>query len=212
MVDMIIEGTMLVSEMIYEYLKRDIITEEIQSDKLKDADIAKRNKISRTPVREALLRLTGEKLLSYSPHHGFKVRHITQKELIDTIEAILAMEVMATRKMESSAFEGLERTFANYEISMKKEVSFKTVEAYHAFHFAIIDLADNQCLRTIYSQYYLLLSRTVFLYHSSEVLRSEIIRDHTEFIDAVFKKKQSKAECAIKEHFQNLKKFALKCS
>lgn len=212
MFDIAIEKPMLVSEMIYKKLKRDIITGEIDSDRLKDLDIANQNEISRTPVREALLRLTGEHLLSYSPRRGFKVRQVVPDELIDAMDAVFSMEVFAVKKVADTpsvpcAFDRLENSFKQYAQMMNQEDAFKMAEAYHSFHFTLVELAGNQWLRTLYSQYYLMISWAVLRYHQTEGFDGDIIGEHAAIMDAVMHHKSLEAKCVIEGHFQNLKKF-----
>src|SRR5258708_31298850 len=78
---------------VYQALKRDIITGVFPSgDALTEKQLAKRYRGSRTPVREAAVRLQQENLLRIVPNRGYFVRHITINELSELYEYRAALE------------------------------------------------------------------------------------------------------------------------
>src|SRR4029077_3280202 len=78
---------------VYQALKRDIITGVFQSgEALTEKMLAKRYRASRTPVREAAVRLQQEQLLRIVPNRGYFVRHSTINELNELYEYRAALE------------------------------------------------------------------------------------------------------------------------
>src|ERR1043165_4886404 len=72
------KGSGSLGDRVYQALKRDIITGVFQSgEALTEKNLAKRYRGSRTPVREAAVRLQQENLLRIVPNRGYFVRHIT---------------------------------------------------------------------------------------------------------------------------------------
>ena len=55
----------------------------LPGDRVSDKEIANELAISRTPVREALVRLSGEGLVQAIPNRGFRVKVFTLKEIED---------------------------------------------------------------------------------------------------------------------------------
>src|SRR5437773_10189413 len=80
----------------YQHLKRAIL-ERIHADGAlrSEAEIAAPVGVSRTPVREALLRLESEGLVALYPKRGVLVLPVSAQEIDDVIEARRLVEVHA---------------------------------------------------------------------------------------------------------------------
>src|SRR3954463_4618620 len=81
------------TERVYRYLKRNIL-EQVHSGGtlLTEAEIAEAVGVSRTPVREALLRLEAEGLLRLYPKRGALVLPVSMQEIADVVETRLLGE------------------------------------------------------------------------------------------------------------------------
>jgi GntR family transcriptional regulator, rspAB operon transcriptional repressor len=84
------------SERVYRALKRDIITGvHTAGEALTENLLARLYKGSRTPVREAAVRLQHEHLLRIVPNRGYFVSNITLQQLNEIYEYRLAVECAA---------------------------------------------------------------------------------------------------------------------
>jgi DNA-binding GntR family transcriptional regulator len=80
----------------YEKLKTDILSGELAPGfQAPEPEIAARLEMSRTPVREALIRLEAEGLVSLIPRRGAKVLSIQLQDLIEVMEILAALEGLA---------------------------------------------------------------------------------------------------------------------
>ena len=70
---------------------------------LSEGQIALAVGVSRTPVREALLRLEAEGVLRLLPKRGALVLPVTTEQMLDLIEARRLIETFAVRKVISGA-------------------------------------------------------------------------------------------------------------
>lgn len=137
---------------VYQAMKRDIVTGVFESgEALSEKQLAKRYRGSRTPVREAAVRLQQENLLRIVPNRGYFVRHITINELIELYEYRAALEGACA---ELAAKKGGDQT-ALEELARLGEVHFEKddrasyerfIEADTAFHIAVAQLTRNQLL------------------------------------------------------------------
>jgi DNA-binding GntR family transcriptional regulator len=66
--------------------------------RLREERIAERLSMSRTPVREAMLRLYGERFLERQSDGGFRIAHLTLGSLRDFYEVRRALETFAVRQ------------------------------------------------------------------------------------------------------------------
>ena len=84
------------SERVYSAFKLDIIHGIFQpGEALSEKDLARRYKASRTPVREAAVRLQNDRLLRIVPNRGYFVAQITLQVLNDIYEFRSAVECAA---------------------------------------------------------------------------------------------------------------------
>lgn len=75
------------SALAYESLKALIISGELKpGSDLDEQEFVKRFKVSRTPVREALIRLSSEGLVSIAPNRGAKVSNLNFSDITDHLE------------------------------------------------------------------------------------------------------------------------------
>jgi DNA-binding GntR family transcriptional regulator len=71
-------------EFVYGRLRSAIRSREIQAgDRLREADLAERLGVSRTPVREALRRLESDGLVQLAPPRGFVVTQLTYRRVME---------------------------------------------------------------------------------------------------------------------------------
>lgn len=88
------------NEWAYSTIKLRILNDEIKSgEQLKVDEIANELEVSRTPVREALLCLERDGLVTTEPRVGFFVRGITREELDDLFELRMLIEGYAAEKV-----------------------------------------------------------------------------------------------------------------
>ncbi|HEY0279487.1 MAG TPA: GntR family transcriptional regulator [Solirubrobacterales bacterium] len=93
---MSVENTKLVD--VYRVLREGIATGAYRpSEPLRAAKVADELGISRTPVREAFMRLASEGLVQYSPRHGARVIDLKAEELEEIFEMRAALEQIAIR-------------------------------------------------------------------------------------------------------------------
>ena len=81
------------SDRVYRLVKREIITGVREpGSQLSQESIATSANSSRTPAREAILRLAGDGLVRMTPRHGAKVHEITIRDFIEINQLRLILE------------------------------------------------------------------------------------------------------------------------
>lgn len=87
------------TDMAYARIKSWILAGSIPvGARLREERVAERLTTSRTPVREAMLRLYGERFLQRNPDGGFRVAHLTLSSVRDFYELRRALELFAVRR------------------------------------------------------------------------------------------------------------------
>jgi DNA-binding GntR family transcriptional regulator len=140
---------------VYELVKRRAMTFEFRpGDRLNEVAIARQFGVSRTPLREALNRLTADGFLTFSPKQGFFRRPIEVNEIFDLCELRLQIETGAARlAVERGSDEALAE-FEEFLNRATENLETKTVDELvqndEAFHERIIALTGNaEMMRTL---------------------------------------------------------------
>jgi len=93
---------MLLRDNVYELIRRDILTCAFApGEQLREQDMAEQYATSRQPVRDALLRLEREHLVTIAPRQGYQVNPISLADAQDLFRFRLAIEpACATEAIE----------------------------------------------------------------------------------------------------------------
>jgi DNA-binding GntR family transcriptional regulator len=88
----------LLRDRAYRMLRDAIVTGELEPGAvIRDAELAERVGLSRTPVREALARLADEGLVETKPHAWTRVTPLMLREVRDALVVVRAMHELAVR-------------------------------------------------------------------------------------------------------------------
>jgi len=140
------------SKRVYLALKHDIITGvHPAGEALSEKDLAERYSSSRTPVREAAVRLQQDHLLKIIPNRGYFVTKISVQDLTDLYEYRTAVEcacaeLAAMKGMNPSLLERLE-ALAHTEYRVNDRATYENfISKDTDFHLSIAQLARNHLL------------------------------------------------------------------
>lgn len=140
----------------YAYVKGEILARRFAPhDLLSEGQLAGAVGASRTPVREALLRLQGEGLVRLLPKRGALVLPVTVDEMADVMETRRLVETFAARKVlthQPSAALGpvLERHLDAMRAAMEAHDVVAYVQADRDFHLAIVAATGNEIITSLY--------------------------------------------------------------
>ena len=85
-------------DQVYQYLKHAIIKGELQTGVIySEQQFADKLEVSRTPVREAVIRLTNEGMLEVFSNRGWGVKPVLPEDLQKILQARIAIEGYSLR-------------------------------------------------------------------------------------------------------------------
>jgi len=179
---------------------------------LREAEVAKRLRISRTPVREAFHRLVAEGLLNVGRWNGVVVAELSADELVQLYAVREALEGTAARLAAEHAtaaeIEGLS-TIADAEAGAKTDPN-RLVIINSQLHQTIYAAAHNryllQALNTVVDALGLLRHSTFVLPGSIELAH----REHLKIIAAIRKHRPDDAEQLARQHIRHALAMRLK--
>jgi len=156
------------SERVYQALKRDIVTGVLRpGDAVTEKDLAGRYNSSRTPVREAALRLEEQNLLRNVPNRGYFVTHLTVKDLNDIYEYRLSIECTCAELAAGKGVPGSNLLELNKLASRRSRPDSRTsfeefIAADTAFHVHLARLTRNPLLVRAISEMRCQMERILF--------------------------------------------------
>jgi GntR family transcriptional regulator, rspAB operon transcriptional repressor len=140
------------SQRVYQALKKDIITGQyLPGEALSEKALAKRYRGSRTPVREAAVRLQQEHLMKIVANRGYFITQITIQWVNEIYEFRAAVEgasaeVAAQKNWDQATLDRLAQ-LANTEHKVDDRASYvRFIEADTEFHNSIAQLTRNPLL------------------------------------------------------------------
>ncbi len=195
-------------EVVYESLKERIVTLELDpGTPLQEAEITRLYDASRTPVREALARLSHEGFLTRWGR-GYRIRSFSPLEVKELYEVREALEKMAVRLVientTKSKFGIIEEQLALYETFIKSGDIKKFNAHANKFHMTIAELSDNrtlyESLRLIHEKVRIISARYLFKAESIQSAYDE----HARIYHAILRGDVVVAEAAMREHIQGV--------
>jgi DNA-binding GntR family transcriptional regulator len=142
-----------------DFVKGQVLTGAFRGgDLITEGEVAEALGMSRTPVREAFLRLEAEGLLRLYPQRGALVIPVSPEEVRAVMEARLVLEQFAVEKIISrgSASCGAIADALAAELERQQRAGAESelsefLEADRAFHTIFLDNADNSILGSVYA-------------------------------------------------------------
>ncbi|MBV2360632.1 GntR family transcriptional regulator [Thalassococcus sp. CAU 1522] len=144
----------------YVRLKDEILNNRMPAGfQAPEPDIAQRLGMSRTPVREALIRLQAEGLVELVPRRGARVLPVVADDMREIYEILTALEphaaaVLAARSPSAADLAPLETATCDMEAALSAEDLRAWAEADDRFHRALLDLHGNARLSAIAASLY----------------------------------------------------------
>lgn len=136
------------SKKAYQTIRSLILGGELtQGEPLIETDLVVKLNMSRTPIREALLRLRDDGLVTRVRNKGVFVRVITKEDISQSYEALEALEGMMcyllAGRMPNAGLKKLESSVISMEKALKENEIDNWANADSEFHNTICDYSQN---------------------------------------------------------------------
>ena len=134
---------MLLRDNVYESLRADILACRLApGDDMREQDLAERYAVSRQPVREALLRLAREHLVTVQPRQGYRVNPISLADARDLLRFRLALEPACVAEAIETAGDDVLKALDAYSVFSGDHEAF--IAYNRAFHSALAHASGNR--------------------------------------------------------------------
>ncbi len=139
----------------YETLKEQILDNTLSpGEQFLESDLSERLGMSRTPIREALIRLQSEGLVEVSPRHGMRVLPVSPGDMEQIYQILTALESAAAeqaalRKPSAGDLAPVLATCEAMEVALEKDDLDAWARADEQFHKLLLNLAGNPRLAAL---------------------------------------------------------------
>jgi DNA-binding GntR family transcriptional regulator len=184
-------------------VRRMITTGELKpGDHLRQDELSERLHVSSTPMREALLLLQAEGLLSYSPHKGVRVHQFTPAEELEAYRIRVALEPLAVRlavpHMTERDLQRLSETNQSMAELAREERWDDYIRLNRAFHQIYVEVANSPLLDDLISRVW---ARAPWhIIPVSPRRGTEIGREHARLVQATLARDAELAAHFMEEH------------
>lgn len=196
----------------YETLRREILSLELEPGQdLDEAGLVARLGLSRTPVREALIRLAADELVVLLPNRGAKVAPLDLADTPRYLEALdlaqRAVHRFAALRRTEEDLAAIEEARDAFEASVPAGDAMEMTARNRDFHAAVAEAAHNRYLAGHYLRLLdqgMRLLRIPFAYDpagdGAEAHIARIVEDHRRIAEAVAARDADRADALGHAH------------
>lgn len=191
------------AERAYRSLKNLILGNELPAgSQLLEQEAAERLGMSRTPVREAMVRLKEDGMVEIRPRHGMRVLPVSSADMREIYEVLTALEstaagMVAQRGASPAELASLRAVVTDMEEALGRDDLDAWAAADKRFHWLLVTLAGNERLQQTVSQLGEQAHRARVLTLRLRPKPTNSIRDHARLVAAIARRD---AEGARKIH------------
>jgi len=203
------------NNLAYESLKNSILAGRLVPGVIySELELARRLGISRTPVREALLRLAAENFIVFHSKKGMSINFFSKEDIENLFELREAIEERAVSKIAATLTKDqigrMKEILAEQEECTKNrydEMLFLEVDK--KFHVFLIEASGNRFMVQTYNNIrdYITIPAKKALMKKGRV--NEVIQEHRAIVKALSERNVAKVRETVKKHLINSKLMAL---
>lgn len=148
------------AERAYRELKRRILDNELGAGTaLLEQEVATLLDMSRTPVREAMVRLAKEGMIEIRPRHGMRVLPVSAQDMAEIYQILTALEAEAAEEIArqgvtAEALQALRDALDLMEQALAADDLVAWARADDRFHRLILENCPNRRLRALVAQFW----------------------------------------------------------
>src|SRR5512142_3106312 len=193
----------LSSDVHQEVLNRIVRGEIAPGQRLRDTELADELGVSRTPVREALLRLEREGFIVAQKHLGFSVSGLAASDIREIYPLVRVLECAA---LETAPCPGEARAAELRELGralrLEGSAPLRRIELDSAWHEALVGASGNGHLRRVLADLKRILLRYEYSFMMDEALVAASAAEHEAIAEAMARGDRAEAARLLGAHWE----------
>ena len=203
------KGSLSKSDQTYLYIRNLILTAQMKpGQRINEDELSSALNASRTPIREALRRLSNDGLITIYPKRYTEVT-VCSPEVSKTLGIVrLSQDILAGRL---AIYYGSDAEFTQlYELAKQCEQCdatgdlFHRISADHAFHLKITEIGKNELLMKYQQDLYLRLHLLQIQYAASWDDKVQRVRHHQNILEALTHRDEANYINTVKTRYQEI--------
>lgn len=148
------------SDRAYRDLKERILDNSLSpGHQYMEQEVAELLDMSRTPTREALIRLSNEGLVEIRPRHGMRIKPISLQDMREIYQVLTALEstaaeLAARRGLTDEEDASLRRTVDDMVAALDADDLTAWAEADRSFHRMLVEFSENERLIALVGMFF----------------------------------------------------------
>lgn len=205
---------MSLKEKIIMDLRNAIIKREYKpGQRLIEADLCSRFKVSRTPIREALNQLEKEGFIKIIHDIGAKVVELSLKDVTDIFDILISLGGTATRLASLNIHDDQISKLEEYNFLFEKNIDKENLDLLFQlnlnFHLLITQASQNSYLVEIWSNFRRLVDHISRIFPLIPGQCQKTLKEHQEITNALKLRNTALSEFLMREHIEMSKKSIL---
>ncbi|UFH51663.1 GntR family transcriptional regulator [Pseudomonas sp. KNUC1026] len=196
------------AEQLFRRLQAAIVRGDIApGSKISEPELARAWSVSRGPLREAIHRLEGQRLVLRVPHVGARVVSLSHTELIELYQIRESLEGMACRlaaeRMSTTQIDELRQLLDTHErdAAFQAGIGYYQQEGDHDFHYRIIQGSGNQTLvHLLCDELYQRVRMYRIQFSATPNRPRQAFAEHHRILDALAERDGELAELLMRRH------------
>lgn len=194
------------AQLAYDVLRTKILNNELKPGHyFLESELAAQLGISRTPLKEALVKLENEGLIKIQPRHGISVLPLSADDMAEVYQIITSLEceavaIIAQRGLSVREINQLEATSKTMSDALESDDLHAWARADEDFHRLLLDICGNKRLKQTVLNFWDLSHRARYFTLNMREKPNDSTEDHQKVIEAM---KLRNAEQAVLIHRQH---------
>lgn len=201
-------------EEVYDKILNSIITGEFQpGDSLVEARLSEQFGISKTPIREALIRLKRDGLVESAPHHKNRVTTPTEADVRQACEVREWIECQVAARCaedpDPALLEKLKTSIDTAEAALKASDEAAYLRAIRQFSALLVNAHGNHYASRVLNTMNNVLALIANISRGTAGRRKRSIEEHEAIFEAISSKDSKAAAEATARHLHSIEKDSL---
>jgi DNA-binding GntR family transcriptional regulator len=200
-----IAGGRLLRETVYEQLRADILSLRLAPGaEMREAELAARFEVSKSPVRDALMRLERENLVITLPRQGYRVAPVSLSDVQDMFHLRIALERACMERIVRQASDAQLASLEPFRRFERDDWAAGFIDYNRAFHRKLAEIAGNARMRDQLNNLIDQMERAVLMSVNRATQGSGnpggLVEEHSRMIDSLQQRQVKRAERQAEQH------------